>query len=302
MVQSHRESEGVAAPAGRAKWLWALALAALALTIAAVSTLRMIQVLRAAQAETGAAARTALPAQVSEKDGMPRVVVPAGTFQMGSAETETAALANERPLHTVYLEAYWIDQTEVTNAIYAACVAAGACPAPGALASSTRADYYENPLYARHPVVNVPWAAAQAYCAWAGRRLPTEAEWEKAARGAEGARYPWGEALPDASRAGLAPEVADTQPVGQYPAGASPYGALDLAGNVREWVSDWYSESYYGSSPTQRNPQGPVSGQQRILRGGAWDGPAEALRAAARSAVDPATVSATVGFRCALSP
>jgi formylglycine-generating enzyme required for sulfatase activity len=234
---------------------------------------------------------------------------------MGSTDADDQADSDEKPQHTVYLDAFWIDRTEVTNAQFRQCVEAGACQAPATC------DWGE-PSYggqgqADRPVVCVNWNQAQAYCQWAGARLPTEAEWEKAARGTDGQRFPWGDDLElDGTRlnfcdrncentgndAGVNDGYARTAPVGTYPAGASPYGALDMAGNVWEWVADSYGGDYYAGSP-QRNPQGPGSGSDKVLRGGAWDRNWSNVRAANRNPYDPKFRGYNVGFRCvALSP
>ena len=170
---------------------------------------------------------------VSETDGMVLVYVPAGEFRMGSAGSDSQAQDNEKPQHTVYLDAFWMDRTEVTNALYALCVKAGACQPPLSVNYSWRESYYGNSQYDGYPVVYVSWKDAAAYCEWAGRWLPTEAEWEKAARGTDGRLYPWGNAEPDANRLNFNGNV-DARAVGSYPSGASPYGALDMAGNVWE--------------------------------------------------------------------
>jgi eukaryotic-like serine/threonine-protein kinase len=241
---------------------------------------------------------TAVPAlgtgstQVSAKDGMTLLYVPAGEFTMGSNDGK----ANEKPPHTVYLDAFWIDQTEVTNAMYAQCVRAGACQAPASTASSTRASYYGTTQFDNYPVVYVSWNDAQQYCQWAGGDLLTEAQWEKAARGTDGRLYPWGNQALDTSRLNFNQNVGDTTEVGKYPDGISFYGALDMAGNVWEWVRDWYG-SYPSSS--QRNPTGPSSSDYRVVRGGSWNFDASVVRASYRGWGDPVLRGDSSGFRCA---
>jgi len=248
---------------------------------------------------------TAVPGEerVWEKDGSIMVHVPAGEFLMGS-KGEPDAGDNEYPQHTVYVSEFWIDKTEVTNEQYHRCVAAGTCQA-----SSYAGDERFNG--ANQPVVVVSWYDAQAYCEWAGKRLPTEAEWEKAARGTDGRKYPWGNNF-DGSKVNFCDvncgvdwkdsEANDgyqyTAPVGSYPEGASPYGALDMAGNVWEWCQDWYDEDYYASSP-QHDPQGPSSGEHRVVRGGSWGHPEAGVRAALRrDGYDPDDRDNILGFRC----
>jgi formylglycine-generating enzyme required for sulfatase activity len=238
---------------------------------------------------------------VTTPDGATWVYVPAGEFLMGSADGDAEAEPDERPQHTVYLDAFWIMQTEVTNAMYAVCVEAGACAAPPNVESSTQSGYYGEPQFADYPVINVSWADASKYCEWAGGRLPTEAEWEKAARGTDGRIYPWGDDPPDAQRSNFGKHVGDTTLVGLYLSGASPYGALDMAGNVWEWTSDWYAEVSYANSPAQ-NPTGPSGGDLRVRRGGSWKADAINVRTADRYGFDPDNRRDVLGFRCVRSP
>ena len=226
---------------------------------------------------------------VSSIDGRVMVCVPKGEFLMGSTEDDPDSSVDERPQRTVYLDTFWIDQTEVTNASYRQCVEAGDCSAPDN-------RHYDDPAYSEHPVAGVQWDQAEAYCRWAGKSLCTEAQWEKAARGTDGRTYPWGEGI-DCYRANYFGCMDGTTAVGSYSSGASPYGVYDMAGNVWEWVADWYFEYYYANSP-QRNPQGPSSGEYRVVRGGSWFDYVKKLRAASRYTFDRDRRYHLIGFRC----
>jgi formylglycine-generating enzyme required for sulfatase activity len=210
---------------------------------------------------------------------------------MGSADSNNQANPDEKPQHRVYLDAFWIDRTEVTNAMYRLCVQAGLCRAP----SDT--TYYADTQFGNYPVVNVSWNDTQTYCRWAGRQLPTQAQWEKAARGTDGRTYPWGEGLACDKANYKDCNVGHPVDVGSYPDGASPFGALDMAGNIFEWVADWYSESYYSGSPPS-NPQGPDSGQYRVIRGGSWLNVPQDVRAANLGRLTPDKRYGNLGFRC----
>jgi serine/threonine-protein kinase len=250
------------------------------------------------------------------------VFVPGGTFTMGSSEEEIAAavelcqqyllfgscmrsrFADEAPQHQVTLDSFWIDQTEVTNAQYSQCVASGNC--------RRAACFHDFPIHeSDQPVGCVSWYDAQAFCEWAGGRLPTEAEWEYAARGSQGFIFPWGYEF-DPTRTNYC-DVNCTYrwrddsfndgfswpaPAASFPSGVSWCGALDMAGNNWEWVADWYAPDYYANSPTQ-NPQGPEEGTLRVLRGGSCHFFPPYLRTARRSANPPTSVYASGGFRCA---
>jgi serine/threonine-protein kinase len=207
---------------------------------------------------------------MSDKDGVVLVYVPAGTFTMGSQDLSSTGASP----HSITLDAFWIDQTEVTNKQYALCVADGGCTLPSDLKSPRRSSYYMDMAFAAYPVIYVEWAQAEAYCKWAGRQLPTEAQWEKAARGTDGRMYPWGDAAPHDTLLNYNSTSRDTTQVKSYPDGVSVYGAYDMAGNVWEWVHDLYDDNYYQYSPSL-NPLGPnepgvYTPLARSLRGGSW--------------------------------
>lgn len=246
-------------------------------------------------------------------------LVAAGPFLMGStADQIDAAVAlcrrnpdgdacqrsdftSEFPQHEIFLSDFYMDITEITNGQYRACVQAGVCNPPDSGSGTYRSsEYYERPQFDAYPVVWVTWFDARDYCGWVGERLPTEAEWEKAARGETGAIFPWGDRF--------ATDMANTQdrgseviqPVGQYPAGASPYGLLDMAGNVWEYVADWFDPDYYFNAPGE-DPAGPnVSPTgQRVLRSGSYANFQHYARVANRGAITPDSSTQFRGMRCA---
>jgi formylglycine-generating enzyme required for sulfatase activity len=221
------------------------------------------------------------------------ILIPAGEFEMGQDadlglsicqelyepygdnDCNINTYEDEEPVHIVWLDDYYIDKYEITTADYQVCVEAEVCYLPKKTRSKYREDYYGNPEFANYPVIFVSWFDAQTYCDWRGARLPTEAEWEKAARGTDGRIYPWGNSF-DGELGNFYDRgyeyddgYTDTAPVGTYPEGASPYDVMDLAGNVWEWVADWYGYRYFSSSPKE-NPQGPATGSERVLKGGSW--------------------------------
>ncbi|MBN2500062.1 MAG: SUMF1/EgtB/PvdO family nonheme iron enzyme [Anaerolineales bacterium] len=241
---------------------------------------------------------------ISEQDGMTMVYVPEGEFPMGS---EIYA-GSERPVHNVYLDAYWIDQTEVTNAQYAQFlnemgnqVEEGSFWFNEGKIEETDAGWVILEGFGDQPATYVTWYGARAYCEWAGKRLPTEAEWEKAARGTDERLYPWGDDAPTCDLAQFDECNWETLPVGSYPDNASPYGALDMAGNVWEWVFDRYDSGYYGLSSSE-NPTGPEDATWRVMRGGAWDAAALELRTTIRFKVSLGWGGFSSGFRCVMEP
>ncbi len=224
----------------------------------------------------------------SGRDPVEMAVVPAGDFLMGSDGEELDA--DERPASRIHVDAFWIDRVEVTNARYGVCVEAGACSLAigAAFGDATKAD---------HPVSIVAWTQAAAYCRWVGKRLPTEAEWEKAARGGDGRRYPWGPSFePERLNAGY---TAGTTPVGHYPDGASPSGALDMAGNVFEWTSSLYRPYPYDPGDGREDP---TARGARVNRGGSWYYGAAYARTTYRATANHLYRRiADLGFRCASS-
>lgn len=232
-------------------------------------------------------------------DAMVMVYIPAGEFLMGAAPGPSVA-SDERPPHVVYLDGYWIDRTEVTNAMFQKFLEETSYAFDGVTLGSANV----------HPVVFVNWFDAVAYCEWAGGSLPTEAQWEKAARGTDGRIYPWGNQFdggrlnfcdrncnyPHAEK-GINDDWMYSAPVGNYPEGASPYDVLDLAGNVSEWVFDWYLRDYYAGSP-ERNPTGPESGTYHVVRGGTFFDGSWGVRTTGRIQFFEEKRENTVGFRC----
>lgn len=229
------------------------------------------------------------PTPPPSNDGAAMVFVPAGEFTMGSQ-----IMPAERPIHTVNLGAFWIDTYEVTNALYHKCVEAGACQPP----QNTSGGDYDDPAHSNFPVVQVMWADADQYCQWAGKRLPTEAEWEKAARGTDARIYPWGNTFDPALVNSAYNTNLKTTAVGSFPGGASPYGAMDMAGNVWEWVADWYDDHYYTQSPHD-NPTGPITGTHKVARGGGYGGTEAVMRTSQRRTLYPDEYGGYLGFRCA---
>ncbi|MHC1771311.1 MAG: formylglycine-generating enzyme family protein [Flexilinea sp.] len=262
--------------------------------------------------------------QISEKDEMTLLYVPRGNFQMGYSDSQYAEAMegskragcttkedcefwykSAKPMHTVWVDAFWIDKTEVTNEMYAKCVADGVCDPPKKMGYLYIEKYYNGSKYKDYPVNFVDWSMANTYCNWAGRSLPTEAQWEKAARGTDGRTFPWGEGI-DCQKANYLRDnlsldfcVGITTQVGSYPENISPYGAMDMAGNGIEWVTDWWAENYYNSSP-DRNPIGPEPVDQKVLRGGSfcsYDVTASNIFRFRQ----PPKANDGIGFRCALS-
>lgn len=225
---------------------------------------------------------------INEPDGAALMYVPAGEFLMGS-ESELA-FNNEAPAHIVTLDAFWIYKFEITNAQYRACITENSC-------QGDANDYPENDL----PVVNITWFEADAYCTAMGGRLPTEAEWEKAARGTDDREFPWGDESPTCDLAYMEKCGPGKIPVGSLPDGVSPYGVMDMSGNAWEWVADWYDFYYYEDSPNT-NPTGPVEGEKHVVRGVTWYPFHRSMRVSYRWSYYPENSYSTIGFRCVVDP
>ena len=234
------------------------------------------------------------PVDKGSQESQSMALVPAGEFTMGSA----AGDSDEQPERKIYLDAFLIDKYEVSVGQYAAFLQAKGVEPPSDWKTMNQ------PAHQTRPAANMDSVDAAAYCKRVGKRLPTEAEWEKAARGTDGRLYPWGNEPPTPRHANFGKTDWNNHgalaPVGSFEEGKSPYGLYDMAGNVWEWVSDWYDFRYYKSGPT-KNPTGPSSGGTKVIRGGAWNGNARALRSANRSVISP-TDQGLTGFRCAKNP
>lgn len=246
-----------------------------------------------------------LPAtKVNKKDGSQMALVPAGEFSMGS---DQGYYNDEKPAHQVYLDAFYIDKYETTNAQYQKFVQATDQPIPSH-SNDPEYDQWTKEGFpaelAKRPVINMAWQDAVDYCKWAGKRLPTEAEWEKAARGVDGRIYPWGNQPPEVINVPYRQQwkgIQTYQPVGSIAAAVSPYGALDMGGNVAEWVYDWYDPHYYKHSPA-KNPTGPPTGFNKVLRGGSCLNVRFYLRAIDRDYDTFGNRAKEIGFRCVSSP
>jgi len=231
----------------------------------------------------------------SEIDGMVLVHIPSGSFTMGNSDEE--AYYDEAPEHEVYLDEYYIDKFEVTNKQYALCVKAGECSPPEIK------DFYHYSNYENQPVVYVDWMQAKTYCNWVERDLPTEAQWEKAARGTDKRIYPWGNEEPNENLANFyLTSPKSIFEVGSFPDGTSPYGVMDMAGNVWEWVNDWYGDNYYSEIKNSiKDPQGPNSGDGHVIRGGAFQNTPWIIRTTTRMQSYLDSNGRDIGFRCALN-
>lgn len=220
-------------------------------------------------------------------DGSVLVYIPSGNFSMGDG-------GYDAPVHSISLDGYWIQQTKVTNRMYDQCVKAGVCSAP---TQELGGPVFTNPEFASHPVVGVNWDQSQAYCSWIQGNLPTEAQWEKAARGANGNPYPWGNAAPTCGLLNFANCYGRTTHVDTYADGKSPFGLYDMAGNVFEWIFDLYDANYYSQSPAE-NPTGPASGKYRVVRGSSFETDDVQIASAIRRYNEQTDTGRDIGFRC----
>jgi len=233
------------------------------------------------------------PVQINDAKGVPMRLVPAGTFQMGNGNTGSSP--DEQPLQDIYLESFYIDQYEVTNALYKACVDAGVCDPPKETSSDTRSNYWDSG-YDNYPVIYVNWFMAKTYCEWRGAQLPTEAQWEKAARGTDGRTYPWGGGSHCYANTAGCGYTYDTMPVGSFTYGLSPYGIYDMIGNVGEWVSSLYILYPYNPTDGREDLSSPG---KRVVRGGTWG--SGATTTTNRDRHEPDVADLYTGFRCASS-
>lgn len=248
---------------------------------------------------------TFLPFSTHADNSAPRgmVLIEKGPFMMGSKKsmlelkphdlfnTDRHTLGPENPAHEVYLDSFYIDIFEVTNEAYGKFIEETGAKKP----KGWNDPDFNNP---RQPVVGISWKEAVKFCKWQNKRLPSEAEWEKAARGKRPVKYPWGDTPPDSSKLNYNEENKKTTPVGSYEKGKSDYGLYDLSGNVSEWVNDWHFPEYYLFSPKE-NPPGPEKGQYKVIRGGSWRNKAEDVDLVYRNATTPRNRSLSIGFRCA---
>ena len=247
--------------------------------------------------ETPLPTETSIPAEIKDSRNVPMRLIPAGEFTMGSDDTGDIG---SRPAQVISLEAFYIDKFEVTNEMYDACVYAVECRKPQRLGTATRDTYYANPVYANYPVIYLDWKMAKAYCEWRGARLPTEAEWEKAARGTDERLYPWGNDNPDCNFANIPGCIGDTTPVDQHEKGQSIYGVYGMSGNVWEWTSSLFKNYPYDPTDGREDPD---SLSERIARGGSWHVGSNSgnVRTDTRLKLDTGSTLAYVGVRCALT-
>jgi len=247
---------------------------------------------------TPAVPETLTALEEARQYGAPMAWIPDGAFMMGTRDASPKAT----PGHRVYLYAFYMDIYEVTTARYSKFLQAFGAAEPGFVPMFW--DEIQFPYDGDRPVIGVSWTAAETYCRWAKKRLPTEAEWEKAARGTDDRRYPWGNDAPTSKLANYdqpfsGQRFSDSlKPVDSYEPGQSPYGVYGMAGSVSEWVADWYDERYYATSPNS-NPKGPASGAQKVIRGGSFADSAGALKSSSRGSSFPSDSAPFVGIRCA---